>query len=184
MRAVPSPVLSTSRVATAAALLLTLLCSMGAQAQDAPAVRLGYVDIQHALSQVDDGRRAMEQLESELTTRQSALEQREARLREMSEQLDQELVMLDADTRRQRLAEYQQLVEEFQEFYLTNQQELVEMEAAATRDIVARMVGIVQEIAQEQNLTMVFEKTRSALVWGQPDLDLTDELIRRYEASQ
>ena len=89
--------------------------------------------------------------------------------------------MLDAETRNQRLAEYQQRVEEYQELYMTNQQALLVLEAEATKEIVERMVGLVEELATEGGLSIVFEKTRSALVWASPDIDLTDQLIQRYE---
>ena len=147
------------------------------------AVRLGYVDIQLAIRSVDDGREAMGQLEAALAERQASLNEREEALRQLTERLDQDLVMLDADGRRERLAEYQQQVEDYQRQYMTNQQELLAMEQEATREIVERMLGIVAEISQQRELTMVFEKTRSALVWAAEGLDLTGELIERYEAT-
>jgi outer membrane protein len=149
---------------------------------DSAQVRLGYVDIQHAIRSVDDGREAMQRLEQELTRRQSQLNERERELRSLTEELDRDLVMLDGDARRERLMAYQQQVEEYQRLYMSQQQELYELEQGATREIVERMLRIVAELARERGLTMVFEKTRSALVWAADGLDLTEELIRRYEA--
>lgn len=177
----------TSRNSTVFAVLVALLLPASvAVAQDGEGtadqpVRLGYVDIQLAIRSVEDGRQAMQRLEQELSQRQAELDQREEQLRQLTEQLDQDLTMLDGDARRERLNEYQQQVEEYQQMYLSQQQELYTMEQDATQEIVTRMLQIVADIAQERGLTMVFEKTRSALVWATQGTDLTDELIRRYE---
>jgi outer membrane protein len=164
-------------------LIALLLPSAPALAQDdSSPVRLGYVDIQHAIRSVDDGRTAMTRLERELSRRQTQLDEREQELRRLTEELDRDLTMLDGDARRERLLSYQQQVEEYQRLYMTQQQELYQLEQEATREIVERMLRLVADIARERGLTMVFEKTRSALVWAADGTDLTDELIRRYEA--
>jgi hypothetical protein len=38
------------------------------------------------------------------------------------------------------------------------------------------------QIAQREGLTMVFDKSSSGLAWAPPALDLTNELIRMYNA--
>ena len=156
-----------------------LLLTLSAQALAQPA--FAYVDIERAIVSVEDGQRAMTELSGQLEERQAQLDAAEQALREYSAQLEQDLVMLDAETRNQRLAEYQENLQAYQELYMTNQQALLEMEAAATEEIVERMVQIVAEIATERGLSIVFEKTRSALVWASADIDLTDQLIQVYE---
>lgn len=150
-----------------------------ASAQDGAGV--AYVDIQRAIREVDDGQRAMRQLTEQLEERQRVLDSTETELRELTSQLESEIEGMDEATRAQRLQEYQQRIMEYQQQYQTNQRALLEMEAEATAEIVQRMVAIVATIAEERGISMVFEKQRSAVVWAATSLDLTDELIRRYE---
>lgn len=168
---------------TPLALVLALCVSTQAHAQDtgATSANLAYVDIERAIRSVEDGQQAMAELTGQLERRQTELDGMEEELRQFTATLEQELEMLDTETRNQRLAEYQQRMQQYQQLYVSNQQALVELEAEATAEIVQRMVTIVAEISESRSLSLVFEKTRSALVWGDADLDLTDELIRIYE---
>jgi outer membrane protein len=50
------------------------------------------------------------------------------------------------------------------------------------RGIIDRMAGIVREIAEADGFTMVFERNDSGLVYAPPALDLTNELIRKYNS--
>ena len=45
-----------------------------------------------------------------------------------------------------------------------------------------RMADIVREIAQADGFTMVFERSEAGLAWAPPSLDLTNEVIRKYNA--
>ena len=142
---------------------------------------VGYINIERAIQSVEDGQQAIQELQEQLESRQSALDSTSEELRELTEQLEQELVVLGTTEREERLGAYQQRVLAYQEQYLANQQELLELEQEAMREIVERMVAVVEEIATERGLSMVLERTRSNVVWAAEEVDLTDELIRRYE---
>jgi len=51
-----------------------------------------------------------------------------------------------------------------------------------TRGIFDKMANIVRDIAEADGFTMVLERTDSGLVFAAPALDLTNELIRKYNA--
>jgi outer membrane protein len=161
---------------------LVLAVARPALAQEEGGAAVAYVDIQRAVRDTDDGRRAISALQEQLEARQSALDGTAEALRELTEQLEQDLVLMDAETRAERLSAYQEQLVAYQEQFLANQQELLNMEREATREIVGAMVAIVAEIAQERDISMVFEQTRSNIVWAPESLDLTTELVERYEA--
>ena len=52
----------------------------------------------------------------------------------------------------------------------------------STAKIFERMNRIIAKIAAAENFSMIFDK--SALVFAKPHLDLTNELIRRYNAGE
>lgn len=150
-----------------------------AWAQDGPSI--AYVDLQRAIREVEDGQEAIAELEEQLEERQTTLDDRAEALRQLTDDLEAELVMLDDDAREARMLEYQEEVLAYQEQYLENQRELMVIEQEATREILERMLTLVAEIGEERGYSMVFEKTRSSLVWADNTLDITDDLIERYE---
>ena len=41
-----------------------------------------------------------------------------------------------------------------------------------------------KEIAKERSYSLVFERNEAAILHGDPSMDLTDELIKRYNAKK
>src|SRR5215831_4350762 len=127
-----------------------LLSTSAAFAED---MKVGYVDMQRALNETEDGRKAKEKLEKKRT-------------------------LLPADKVQAKEAEMRGRLEKLQQTYVRLQQDLSGKEQKETQKIFERMTGIIQQIAAAENFSMIVDK--SALVFGKPHLDLTNELIRRY----
>ncbi|MCA9564212.1 MAG: OmpH family outer membrane protein [Myxococcales bacterium] len=161
--------------------VLLLAFPLTAGAQDAASTRIGYVDLNRAIANVDDGEEALATLTGELEQRQARLDELQTQIESFTTQLEEEIMMLDEDERAARLQEYQEQIMAYQEMYVTNQQELSNLERQATAEILGRMGELVEELARERNLVMVLEKNRSAIVWAETELDLTDALISLYE---
>jgi Skp family chaperone for outer membrane proteins len=161
-----------------AVLLLSTVVGSVARADE---VRVGVVDFRRAVAGTEDGQRTLRELQSQLEERQGELEATESELRDLSSQLEENLVMMDSETRREQLRDYQQRVEAYQEQFVTHQRALLEMEAEATSEILDRMVALVEEIARERELLLVLEQNDSSVVFFDESIDLTPELIRRYE---
>jgi hypothetical protein len=50
--------------------------------------------------------------------------------------------------------------------------------------IIERMNRILMKIATTENFTMIFDKTPGGLVYAKPHLDITNDLIRRYNSGE
>ena len=83
---------------------------------------------------------------------------------------------------REKEAELQARMQKVQQTYLRHQQDLSAKEQEATAKIYERMNKIISKIAAAENFSMIVDK--SALVFAKPHLDLTNELIRRYNAGE
>jgi Skp family chaperone for outer membrane proteins len=90
--------------------------------------------------------------------------------------------LLPADKLREKEAELRTRLEKVQQTYMRHQQDLTGKEQKETGKIFERMSRIVQKIAAAENFSMIVDK--SALIFAKPHLDLTNELIRRYNAGE
>jgi len=160
------------------ALLVAFSIPNAASAQDG--VRIGLVDLQRSLNTVNEGQAARERLESDMQRRQREFETEQAALESEAEEFEAALAMLTQEAAMQRYAELQERALTLQERFSNYQRELMIAEAEATEAIAEKMFTIVSEIAQEQGYTLVLD--RSTVVYAAEGDDLTDELIRRYNA--
>ncbi len=159
-----------------------LLCSMAAFTSSAEAeeARIGYVDLQRAIQEVNDGKAAKEAIKKDFDARQSDLTRQQDRLKKLQGELETQGMMMKEDVRRAKTEEYQRLVMELQQSVMDHQKSLGEKEAEATAKILGTMEGIVRQIAEENSFAFVFEMNQAGLIVAPKHMEITNEVIRRY----
>ncbi len=175
-------------VAALAALCMALTATVVmaptvAQAQD---VKIAYVDLQKALNEVDDGKKAKAQLKKMFDERQKQLDAQQEELKTFKEKLEGEIEgnLLSDDAKREKVMEYQKKFTELQALYVQLQRELTEAEAKETKKIFVRFQKILKDIGLEKGYTVILEKTESSVLWAPDSLNITDELVKRYNSGQ
>jgi len=156
-----------------------LLSASSAFAED---FKLGFVDMQRALNETDDGKKAKAALKKVFDQKQKELDEQQAALKKDIEDLDKKRTLLPPDQVREKEGELQQRMQKVQQTYLRHQQDLSGKEQEATAKIYERMNKIIAKIAASESFSMIVDK--SALVFAKPHLDLTTELIRRYNSGE
>lgn len=159
--------------------LVLALPSGSARAQSS---KIGYVDLQRALAETEDGRRAKSQLKSEFDKKQKELDERSENLKKEIEDLNKKRTLLPEQTRLQKEQELAAKMKSVQEIYLRHQRDLAEKEAQATQPILERMQSILAKLAEDEGFLVIMD--RNQLVFAKPELDLTNQLIRRYNAGE
>jgi outer membrane protein len=147
-------------------------------------VKLGYVDLQRALNETDDGRKAKESLKKVFDQKQKELNEQQDALKKDIEDLDKKRTLLPADKLRDKEAELQGRLQKVQQTYVRHQQDLQTKEQEATAKIFERMNRIINKIAVAENFSMILDKNQSAVIYAKAHLDLTNELIRRYNGGE
>lgn len=156
-----------------------VLCSSFAFASKG-APNIGWVDIQKALQSVESGKKAKKNFEQEVSKAREDLQKQDAALKEEQEALQKQAMMLSEKVKRDKMQEFQKKVYEFQQKFQQTQVTMQKREQELTFPIINELVKIVEEVSKEEELSYVLEKSQSSLVYAQPDLDVTDKVIARY----
>lgn len=175
-----------ARVVFAAALALGLCMTVGAKSVSAQQMKLAYVDLQRALNEVEDGKKAKNKLKRMFDDRQKKLDGEQEELKRFKDKLEGELKsnLLSEDKKREKMADYQRRFYELQVLYTKLQKELSESEAKETKKIFTRFRKILKDVGLKEGYTMILEKTESSILWAPASLDITDVLIQRYNAGK
>src|SRR6266498_2315858 len=153
----------------------TLACALigAATARTAHADdKIAFVDLQRALEETNEGKTAKSRLKSDFDEKQEEL-------KKAKEEFDKKSPLMKDDVRNKAAGELQQRFMQLQESFARVQQDLAGKEQEATRGILAKLSAVVGKIAEREKFAMVLERS-SAVVWGQPSLDITNEVIRLY----
>lgn len=165
------------------ALLGTLLLSLMARPARAEDVKIGIVDLRRALAETDDGKKARSTLKKDFDKKQKELDEQQEEVKKALEDLNKKRTLLPAETVRQKEGELQERIGKVQQTYMRHQQDLASKEEEATAPIVERLQRIIGKIAAAENFTVVLDKS-AGVVFAKPHLDLTNEVIRRFNAGE
>ena len=162
-------------------LTLGLLSMILWNTPQAAAEKFAYVDLQRAVFEVDDGKAAKSRLEKMKTERQSALDGKQKELKKLQESLEKQADFLSDDIKQKKAQEFRGKLGELQAMYAKLQRELAEEEMKIQQQILGRMGEVLRQMGEESSYTMIIRK--DALLWSPTHLDVTNELIRRYNES-
>ena len=166
----------------ALALLGLALLTPSIAAAQAP--KIGYVDLQRALNEVEEGKTERAKLKKDFEGKQKKLDKKQKELLKLKEELEQGGMMMKEDVKREKALKYQKGLIELQQMHMAMQRELVGAEQKATRKIFKKMEGIIINLAKEGKYDLVLERTESAVLFAKDSMDMTAELIKRYNASK
>ena len=107
---------------------------------------VAYVDLQRALLETNEGKRAKSELEKMKLARQKQLDERQKQLKALQQSLESQRAFMKEDVLRKKEAEFGQQLRELQMTYASLQKELAAEEGKLTNKLLARMLKIVEKI--------------------------------------
>jgi outer membrane protein len=143
-------------------------------------VRLAYVDIQRALNLCRAGKDAKVDFRGRIERLQSQLEGQQSEVERLKDELQKKGPLMQPDQRQNLEDEYTRKLRQFEDNYKNSRDELQQKDSQITGAIVRDLATVVRQVSQKAGYTIVFEK--GSLLWGLPSIDITDEVVRAYDA--
>lgn len=144
--------------------------------------KLGYVDLQKALNTSEAGKSAKENIQKKVKEHEGAIDARQKELKKLKDDLEKQALLLSDDARAAKERDYQQKLKEFQRYTKDIQEELQQKDADFTRQILEELFKVIKEVGQKEGYTMIFEQSESSLLYADDKSDLTDKIIKAYDA--
>ncbi len=152
----------------------------------APAARadtkIGFVDLQRAIREVDEGKAAVAVLKRDFDEKQRQLDAKRTDFEKSKADFEKQATLMNDQARKDRAAELDKKAGDLQQLFVQLQKDLSGREQEVMRGIIDKMSSVVREIAEADGFTMVLERGDAGIVYAQPALDLTNELVRKYNA--
>ncbi len=146
--------------------------------------KIAVVDLQRALNETEDGRKAKRRLKTLFKRRQDELNKAQERLKKKKEDIERQKSVLSRNALEKKLAAYQKEFVELQTVYVEYQRELAQKESQLTKRILERMQDILRRVGQAQGYTLIVEANEGGVVWVPRNLDLTDLVIQKYNSGE
>jgi outer membrane protein len=143
-------------------------------------LKIGYVNLQQAVNEVEEGKAARAALKKEFDQKQKMLDDKQVEFKKLTDDFEKQSVVMSEDAKRDKQAEFQRRYVELQGLFAQMQKELTDREREMMKGIFDKMEAIIREIAESEGFTFVFEQANSGLIVAPPANNLTSELVRKY----
>jgi outer membrane protein len=157
-----------------------VLLAMAAAGTARADVRLAFVDIQRAINECRAGKQAKSTFRAHIDQLQAQLEGEQRSVEALKQQLEQKGALMQPDQRQNLEDDYNKKLRRFQDDVKNSRDELQQRDTEVTGAIVRDLAAVVRRVSEKNGYTMVMEK--GTLLWAEPSTDITDEVIRQYDA--
>jgi outer membrane protein len=159
---------------------MILAAALPAAAQTKVAV----IDVQRVVSESDPGKEALQQLKTLQDAKVAEGQTLQQEINALQEQLNKQRFTVSED----KLAEMSKQLENkniaMRRFEDDAKRELEDARRKQLGGLEAKILPIINAIGQEQGFTLIFNKFQSGLVYADEAVDITDEVIQRFNTAQ
>lgn len=162
------------------ALIATLLLAAPVLAE----TRIAYVDLQKALNLSKAGVQAKSEIAAQVKKYEAEFKAKQGDLQKLKGELEKQAVLLSDSAKAQKERDFQQNVKGLQRFQKDVKDELQQKDAEHTKRILNKLFVILQKLGKDGGYSMIIEKNEGAVIYADQSIDLTDELIKAFDAAQ
>ncbi|MGH9346575.1 MAG: OmpH family outer membrane protein, partial [Vicinamibacterales bacterium] len=144
--------------------------------------KIAYINIQRIANESGEGKAATAKVQALNQKKVQELNEKNKALQADQQKLQSSLTIM-SDTAR---AELEKKIErqnvDIQRATQDAQQEVQELQQDLQSEFQRKLMPIVQQVAQEKGLHLLFSAADSGIVWADPGLDITADVIKRFDA--
>ncbi|NOT43595.1 MAG: OmpH family outer membrane protein [Acidobacteria bacterium] len=143
--------------------------------------KYAFINIQRIANESGEGRAATARVQALNQQKLTELNERNKAVQANQLKLEQGGSVLSDAARLQLEREIERQSVDIQRFTEDAQAEVQALQAQLQADFQQRLSPVIQRVAQERNLEMLFSVADSGIVWANPGLDLTNDVIQAFD---
>lgn len=145
-------------------------------------IRVGVLDVRKVLVESKHGQKSRAELERMVKERRDKLGKEEAAIKALHEKLEKDKLVLNEKQKGEKQKEIQDRVGALKKMSQAAQQEVGKRDNELSAKASSVLREIVDGIAKQEKLALVIDKNQSSILWVGEELDITDRVLKAYEA--
>ncbi len=158
------------------AALLLVLNSQSAFAADA---RIGFIDLQKAISSTKGWKRGFASFKNSFKKEKDVIAKKEVRIKKMLEDLNKQSFVLDPKLKKKKEDDFRKQKVAFERYVEDQNAAFAKKEKEMTQQLLIQMVEVIKKIGKDKKYTMILEK--KAVLYHNEGNDLTELAIKTYD---
>lgn len=163
------------------ALMIAVLASSGLAQQ---IIKIGVVNSQEVLEKSAEGKRVLAQLQDKDKRNQAELSRRDQEIQELQTRLNTQRLTLTPEALRNLSTDLQRKQTERQRFFEDAGREMNELAERLFQRIQNELLPIIEQMGKENGMDVIFDLGKSGAIYFSPSIEITQDVIQRYDASK
>jgi outer membrane protein len=149
----------------------------------AESVKVGVLNMKQLQQNSVKFQKIREELKGKFNALQKKLDAEREQINKLEEELQKQSMMLSLDAREDKEMELGKKTRHYKYMYEEVTQEMKNTEFEATRKVGKEIEKIVEKMAQSEGYSLIFEEGTMGLIYYSNALDITDRVIKAYDAT-
>jgi outer membrane protein len=162
--------------------LVTLVAAGSLAAQEA--TKLGLVNSQEILDKSVEGKKALAQLQEADKKYQADIVRLDDQIKQLQNRLTTQRLTLAAEAAAAIQADIQKKQTDRQRTAEDASRAMQELQYKVLTKVQGELIAIIEQLRKDKGLDIVFDLAKSGAAYASPALDLTAEVLRRYDAAK
>lgn len=150
---------------------------------DAGELQLGFVDLNRALNESDEGKTAVTALESLVESKQMIIAEKEDEIKKLVNEMNSQTAILNVDARKEKQEQIASMEKAYKRILQDSKEEIQKKQADFMKDIIIDLRKVIAKFGKDEGYTAIFEKHESGLLYMPESADLTDKIIETFNGS-
>ena len=142
--------------------------------------KIAVVDVQRVIDDSEKGQQARELLKQKFEQEKTSLEKEGKEIALLKEDFDKQSAVLTPEKRADREQELRQRIKDFNRLKKDKQDSFNAQQMEVLRQVMAKVMEVVQTVAKENGYTAVFDATNGPVLYAGEGVDITDLIIQRF----
>lgn len=155
-----------------------------AAAAPAAAQKVAVIDVQRVLTESDPGKEALQDLQKLQEEKIEEGRRLKQELDALQEQFSKQRLTLSDERLEEMSKEIEDRTITLRRFEDDAQREIDDARRRTLGKLESRILPVINEVGEEQGYELIFNKFQSGLVYAADTVDVTDEVIRRFNLQQ
>jgi Skp family chaperone for outer membrane proteins len=162
-------------------LVLAVLVTLGYSQQ---VIKVGVVNSQDVLERSAEGKRVMGQIQDKDKQNQDRLGALDEEIRNLETRINTQRLTLTNEAMMQLSSDLEKKRTERKRYAEDSLREMQEFTGRLFQRVQTELLPIIEQLGKDRNLDVIFDLARSGAIYFNPTIDMTQEVITRYDASK
>ena len=147
-------------------------------------MKIGVVNSTEVLEKSQEGKRVTSQLEAKNKTLQEDLARIDDKIRDLETRLNTQRLTLSQEALGNLMADLDKQRTDRTRFVEDSRRELNDLQMRLFNRLQTELRPVISDIGKEKNMDLIFDIGGSGIIYFNPVVDITQEVIQKYDASK